>query len=178
MMKQYMNSSFSLRFVALLIDWLFSFILGSISFSIVFPNNNYFEVLFNPELLMQINRDPNYNLMQFYSFIIGFFYTIVLAYFLNGATLGKKIVGIRIVTVDGERISFWRLVFREYICFSLLGGLTCGILLIVSFFRVIFSIDQRAIHDLIASTKVVNLHYPITYPVNSHYNNDIIKPMD
>jgi uncharacterized RDD family membrane protein YckC len=80
-------------------------------------------------------------------------YSIIVPVLWVGFTVGKKIMGIRIVKVDGSKIGYGVMILRVIV-----GGIvyvvTLGIGLIVSAFMVGLRDDKRAIHDLIAGTYV------------------------
>jgi len=79
-------------------------------------------------------------------------------YFLaqNGQTIGKKLIGIKIVLMDGNKPSFWTLIAKRYllvwvvVSIPMLGGLLN--LVNICF---VFRKDKRCIHDLIAGTRVI-----------------------
>jgi uncharacterized RDD family membrane protein YckC len=80
-------------------------------------------------------------------------------YLLNkyGQTVGKKILGTYIVSLEGNKPNFWPLVSRRYIII----GLIYYIPVIGSFVALInglfiFRKDKRCIHDLIAGTVVID----------------------
>jgi uncharacterized RDD family membrane protein YckC len=66
-----------------------------------------------------------------------------------GATVGKLVIGARIVRLDGSRIGFG-LAFLRWLA-TILSGLTCGI----GYLIVAFREDKRALHDLIVGTQVI-----------------------
>lgn len=70
-----------------------------------------------------------------------------------GYTLGKRIVNIRIVRVDGKKLGLGTMLMR-YVVSTLVYILTLGIGMIVSAFMVGLREDKRAIHDFIAGTYV------------------------
>jgi uncharacterized RDD family membrane protein YckC len=80
-------------------------------------------------------------------------YSIIVPVLWVGFTVGKKIMGIRIIKVDGSKIGYGVMILRVIV-----GGIiyvvTLGIGLIVSAFMVGLRDDKRAIHDLIAGTYV------------------------
>lgn len=84
---------------------------------------------------------------------IGFFYHLLLPVFWSGYTIGRRIVGNRIVRIDGKKVGIGTMVLRDVV-----GGafylLTFGIGLIVSACMVGLREDKRAIHDFIARTYV------------------------
>ncbi|MFI5030521.1 MAG: RDD family protein [Reyranellales bacterium] len=66
-----------------------------------------------------------------------------------GGTLGKRAVGLRVVTEQGERISFARSTGR---CFA---KIVSGLLLLIGFLMAAFTERKRGLHDMIAGTVVV-----------------------
>lgn len=72
-----------------------------------------------------------------------------LAHALAGATLGKRLLGLRLVGPDGERPSLARSGARSALALVSLGLLGLGVLL------ALFTRSGRALHDLIARTWVV-----------------------
>ncbi|MEK3979276.1 RDD family protein [Psychrobacillus sp. FSL K6-2836] len=82
-----------------------------------------------------------------------YLYFILLPVFWVGYTIGKKILGIRIVNLDDTDVSFWTMIKRHLIA-GILYAFTFGIGIIVSAFMVGIREDKRAIHDFIAGTYV------------------------
>lgn len=85
--------------------------------------------------------------------IVQSLYLLILPVLWYGYTLGKRIMGIRIVRLDGKKVGIGTMLLR-----NLIGGLiyvvTLGIGLLVSAFMVGLRGDHRAIHDFIAGTYV------------------------
>lgn len=75
-----------------------------------------------------------------------------------GQTIGKRIVGTRIVNVSDERIpKFLTLVGARYGSTWLLGSIPgVGNLYALVDVLLVFRDDRRCVHDLIAGTKVIN----------------------
>jgi len=84
---------------------------------------------------------------QLFSSLIGAGYTIVFNW-LWGQTLGKMALQIRIVSMDGGPLSFGQAVGRYFASF--LSALILGIGFIMAGVRS----DKRALHDLLAGTRV------------------------
>lgn len=80
-------------------------------------------------------------------------YVTVLPIITSGFTVGKRLVGIRIVSAQ-ERILWRTMIVRHFIMFVfyILSG---GILLLISVFMVMNRCDRRSLHDCLAKTKVV-----------------------
>ncbi|MFD2923372.1 RDD family protein [Halobacillus naozhouensis] len=80
-------------------------------------------------------------------------YSLIVPVLWNGYVVGKRVMGIRIVKVDGRNVGLWTM-FLRLIVGGLVYLLTLGIGLIVSAFMVGLREDNRAIHDFIAGTYV------------------------
>ena len=66
-----------------------------------------------------------------------------------GGTLGKRAVGLRVVTEQGERISFARSTGRFF------AKIVSALLLLTGFLMVAFTERKRGLHDMMAGTVVV-----------------------
>ena len=75
----------------------------------------------------------------------------------SGQTIGKKLLNIKIVRVDGSRASLRRIFFLRILVNSLLGAipLAGGIYSLVDVLF-IFGEQRRCVHDYIAGTIVIN----------------------
>ncbi len=89
---------------------------------------------------------------QFTMVIDGLYYLVVPVIWM-GYTIGKKIVGIRIVKVNGGKLGFSAMFLRTFVA-GLVYVATLGIGLIASVLMVGLRKDKRAIHDFIAGTYV------------------------
>lgn len=73
-----------------------------------------------------------------------------------GQTIGKRVMGIAIVTLDGQKPQFWPLVVKRYLVIGLLSYIPLlGTFLNITNGLFIFRRDKRCVHDLIAGTIVV-----------------------
>jgi uncharacterized RDD family membrane protein YckC len=75
----------------------------------------------------------------------------------HGQTLGKRLLGMRIIALDGSRRSLGHLILRRYVplwIVAVIPWVGNWIAMVDSLF--IFRADKRCVHDLIAGTKVVN----------------------
>jgi uncharacterized RDD family membrane protein YckC len=78
----------------------------------------------------------------------------------NGQTFGKQIVGIRVIREDGHPFSYGTAVLREfvirYLLFNLVGSfVTFGIAGLLDVLWPLWDQGNRALHDMLASTRVV-----------------------
>jgi uncharacterized RDD family membrane protein YckC len=85
--------------------------------------------------------------------IIGFIYAVAVPILWYGYTVGKRIVGVRIVKVNGKKLGIGAMLLRVLVA-GIVYGLTLGIALIVSVFMVVFRKDKRSLHDMMAGTYV------------------------
>lgn len=90
--------------------------------------------------------------------LIEFLYYLIVPVLWMGYTIGKKIVGIRIVKLDGSPPTIGTMLFRVVVG-SLVYAITLGIGLIVSAFMIGLREDKRSIHDFIAGTYVTKDEY-------------------
>lgn len=85
---------------------------------------------------------------------IDFLYYLIIPVIWSGFTVGKRVVGIKIVRTDGKKVGIGT-TLKRYILASLVYGVTLGIAFIISAFMVGLRKDKRSIHDLIAGTQVI-----------------------
>ncbi len=65
------------------------------------------------------------------------------------ATLGKKLLGLKVVDEHGGRVSFGRANARYW------SKILSGLILFIGFLMVAFTVKKQGLHDKIASTYVV-----------------------
>jgi uncharacterized RDD family membrane protein YckC len=88
-----------------------------------------------------------------YTGIIEFLYYLIVPVLWSGYTIGKKIVGIRIVKLDGSSPTFGTMLLRVVVG-GLIYAVTLGIAVIISAFMIGLREDKRSIHDFVAGTYV------------------------
>ncbi|WP_077617519.1 RDD family protein [Bacillus sinesaloumensis] len=111
-----------------------------------------FVVLFVTFLLSLIFNFP-INDDSWQSGLIEFLYALTLPVLWYGYTVGKKVCGIRIARIDGEKLHIGNMILRIVVA-GLLYALTLGVGFIVSVVMVGVREDKRAIHDFVAGTYV------------------------
>jgi len=92
--------------------------------------------------------DPTTNLA---SLAIGWLYFSLMESSERGATLGKMAVGLRVVTEQGQRLSFLNATGRYFAKFI------SAIILLIGFIMVAFTDRKRGLHDMIAGTLVIKV---------------------
>ncbi len=74
----------------------------------------------------------------------------------NGQTVGKKILGIKVVRTNGERAGLARIFFLRYLPVTLMGAVPyIGFLVALTDSLLIFRESQQCLHDNIADTIVI-----------------------
>ena len=75
---------------------------------------------------------------------------------LNGQTLGKKAMGIKVVRTSGERAGLARIFFLRYLPVTLVGAIPyVGIIVTLTDALLIFRESRQCLHDNIADTIVI-----------------------
>ncbi|MGE7184255.1 RDD family protein [Peribacillus sp. NPDC006672] len=90
-----------------------------------------------------------------FSTFVHFLYLLIVPILWYGYTVGKRIMGIRIVRVDGKKLGIGTMLMRHFVA-TLVYAVTLGIGYIVSAFMVGLRKDHRSIHDFIAGTYVTS----------------------
>ncbi|WP_412063617.1 RDD family protein [Rubrivirga sp. IMCC45206] len=81
---------------------------------------------------------------------IGAYFTLTLAVW-NGYTPGKRLLGIRVVRLDGRRLSLWA-------AFERFGGYVAGLVTgLLGFAQVLWDPNRQGVQDKIAGTAVVRM---------------------
>jgi len=110
----------------------------------------------DPAKMQDFNLDESMQL-----FIIGqVLFLLVQGYLLHnqGQTIGKKLLKIRIVSLDDELLGIGKLYFVRYLTFSLIAQIPIiGALISMVNVLFIFGQDRRCLHDRLAGTKVIEV---------------------
>lgn len=129
--------------------------------------------------------EDNYNiskgtvLISLTSIIIYILYFVVYQVYNNGQTVGKKLMKIKVKSINDEPLSINTMLFRALIIYGIAANIINLILIlllkkelylsisntisiiqslivIISVFMILFSKQKRGIHDIITKTEVVN----------------------
>jgi uncharacterized RDD family membrane protein YckC len=82
----------------------------------------------------------------------------------NGQTLGKQLVGIRVVRTDGEPVTFWTGVLRTVVGQQLLIAITFYAYAVVDYLWPLRDPQRQALHDKLAKTRVHREAAPAAVP--------------
>lgn len=144
------------RFLAYIID---AIIMGIVSFIVFLP---FLAVVGLGALSSSIEERDDEVFIGLAFAILGTYFLAVLICFLirwlyfaimesiNGATVGKMVLGIKVTDMNGCTISFGRATGRYF------GKILSGLILYVGFIMAGFTQQKQALHDIIAGTLVVN----------------------
>lgn len=93
--------------------------------------------------------EKRFMLLKIFVGFVPFIYFTLITYFTNGLTVGKRILGIRIVSLHHPRMGILRCLERS------LGYIVSAIILGAGFFQVFWNPNRMTLHDRIAETIVV-----------------------
>lgn len=96
------------------------------------------------------------NILFFVLFIL---YTSFMESSSKQATLGKMAMSIKVVDINGQRLNFWHAAGRN------LGKVVSYFIIYFGFFMAAFTRRRQALHDIMASTFVVNNSYQAGQPL-------------
>lgn len=66
------------------------------------------------------------------------------------ATIGKRVLAIKVVTLDGKAPSFWRATGRHF------AKILSGLLICIGFLMCLFTAKKQCLHDIMANCLVVH----------------------
>ena len=133
--------------IDLLLIFLYYILVTSILNNIFYTGMN----LYNNEVA------PSYYVVSFILFLPAFFYSPLLEYITKGQTLGKKLLGIRVMKINGDNASL-----NDYVARWLFKGLSFFILP-VEVIVILVSTRSQRIADIMANTVVVRLNPTYDY---------------
>jgi uncharacterized RDD family membrane protein YckC len=86
----------------------------------------------------------------------------------TGQTLGKKMLGIRVVSIRPE-LADSPLSIRQLLLREIFGRLISVMLLLYGYLRIVLNADRRGLHDLIGDTRVISLSQSESRPIQFRY---------
>ena len=127
--------------------------------------------------------------------VVTIVYYVIMSYFCHGITLGKYLMKIRIVGANNQKLSIFNYLLRSLIVNNILSSIASiitintlakkdyfvvdekvsgvfSLLLIVTLIMLMYRKDGRGLHDIIGSTKVVNIDYK-EEPIEETKNEEI-----
>ena len=148
------------RFTAAMID-------GLLGMLVSLPVFNHFNIWEAIRTQQEIPASVSYGLALFG--VVMFFVLHGYLLFHYGQTIGKRIIGLAIVTLTDEKPPFAALIVNRYLPQWVVGfipGLG-PLLAIADVTHIFFNHQNRCVHDLIAKTKVIDLSLKVPGAPNS-----------
>ncbi len=112
----------------------------------------WFTGIINPGNFLLRDFIFKYSVADILFYVLASAYFILLTYF-TGATLGKRLFNIRVISVEERRYTFFEVVFRETV-----GRFLAKIILCAGYIMVGLDKQKRGLHDLLSDTCVVYCH--------------------
>lgn len=91
----------------------------------------------------------NENAAGFVGFLVGWFYFAGMESSARQATFGKSAMGLVVIGIDGNRISFLRATGRYF------AKWISAVILLIGYIMAAFTARKQALHDILASTLVL-----------------------
>ena len=145
-------AGFGLRFLAYWVDFLILFPLGLVIQSLF--GNNIFAVFQAQTLsdLQKVQSSPLFLLNMLVAFGLSFAYWLIFWVNYDGATPGKKLLGIKITRDNGDKLTYSSAFVR---CLGFLVSSATSLFFGLGFIWIIWDKKKQALHDKIAGTIVV-----------------------
>lgn len=142
--KNYKFAGFGQRLGALLIDSLIIFIFVAICIRILANSNLHFSEMDGSSIIGII-------LMYFLGLpLLGIIYQSAFECSKFQGTPGKIAIGIKVVTKQGSRVSFFQAFIRN------LGKIISSSILYIGFLIALFNDEKQTLHDMMSSTYVIS----------------------
>lgn len=100
-----------------------------------------------------------YSVADIVIYVLTAVYFILLTYF-TGATLGKHLLHLRVVSVEDRKPSFFEILYRETV-----GKFLSSVCLCIGYLMIGLDGKKRGLHDILADTYVVYYHEKKRYVV-------------
>ena len=141
-------AGFFVRLAAYLID---SIIVGVVlAIAVRFPI--WISSLVSPDNVVVRDFIFEYSIADIVVYLLGAGYFIVLTY-KNGATVGKKLLHIKVVSAEDREMTLFEVIYRETV-----GRFLSGLIAYVGYFMIMVHGEKCGLHDLMADTRVIYCH--------------------
>lgn len=148
------------RLFAMIIDWISILMIMYLSlriFSWLGPDIEKVNLENLLEIKVHIEIESKYlskNAIKILSIIYAFIpiiYFSLISYFTNGQSIGKKIIGIKIISIYHDRLNLWHCTERS------LGYIASSLELGLGFLQVFWNHNRMTLHDKIGETVVIKI---------------------
>lgn len=112
-----------------------------------------------------------YSITDIVCYLLTVLYFTLLTYY-TGATLGKKLFQLRVVSTEDRKMTFFEVLYRESI-----GRFLSGVIMNLGYLLILAQKEHRGIHDLLADTSVIYYHEKKVYVhTQMNYRNMVPQP--
>ena len=112
-----------------------------------------------------------YSIVDIVCYLLTVLYFTLLTYY-TGATLGKKLFQLRVVSAEDRKMTFFEVLYRESI-----GRFLSGVIMNLGYLLILAQKEHRGIHDLLADTSVIYYHEKKVYVhTQMNYRNMVPQP--
>lgn len=174
------NASYGKRFAAFIVDSLLIGIAVAMMFEYLGLGPDQSQAVDMQTLIKNMAEKVNALSKEQRFFVLIFPYIMFFVFhgyslFHSGQTIGKRLLGIAIVTMDNQKPPFGPLILHRYFSQWIVGMLPgLGFLLRVADILLIFRSDRRCVHDLLAKTKVIDLSIKVETTATTAASNTMI----
>lgn len=141
------NAGFFVRLAAYLVD---SLIVGAALLLIRIPVAISTWVI--PENILVKDFIFQYSMMDIIYYLLTVSYFVFLTYF-TGATIGKKMFHLRVISTENRKITFFEVFFRETV-----GRFLSKLILNVGYLMIGIHKEKHGLHDMLSDTEVIYCH--------------------
>ncbi|MCD7826164.1 MAG: RDD family protein [Clostridiaceae bacterium] len=146
-MNQQVYAGFFVRLSAYLIDWI---LVGAALLLIRIPV--FIAYLAGSADLILRDVIFEYSVYDILIYVLKVVYFTFMTYY-TGATLGKRLLHIRVISTEDRKPSFFEILFRESV-----GKFLSGLILYVGYIMIGVEKNKRGLHDILSDTYVVYCH--------------------
>lgn len=98
-----------------------------------------------------------YSIVDIVIYLVTAVYFVLMTYY-TGATLGKKLFQIKVVSTEDRKMTFFEVVYRETI-----GRFLSSIIMHLGYLLILVEKEHRGVHDLLSDTCVIYYHEKKVY---------------
>lgn len=142
-----LNAGFFVRLAAYLVDCL---IVGAVLLVVRVPVA--ISSLVSPDNIIVKDFIFHYSIVDIGIYVLTVSYFIVLTY-KTGATIGKKLFHLRVVSVEDRKMTLFEVVFRETI-----GRFLASLIVNVGYILIGVNQKKHGLHDMLSDTEVIYYH--------------------
>jgi len=142
------------RFLSQIIDYLVKFIIAVLFVffcALVLVDIEITSILFDIETDVEFSDGLQDFIFYSCAFLIEWIYEAVLTSSSWQATVGKRILGLKVVDGEGNRISFAKAAGRFF------AKILSGLIFCIGFLMIVWTKRKRGLHDMIAETLVIKV---------------------